>query len=129
MTKKINNIVLRNILFPITGSIVVTILFHWTDFSWTYLIPVFIAPIFASVFEFNRNYLISLTPKDRDSSRIELVYYNFLDKTKTEILSTSDIKNMKRKKRYVYLLLPKQRELKLYLFNESRETLNNKSYI
>ncbi len=127
MTKKLNNIVLRNLLLPITSSIVATILCHWTDFSWTYLIPVLIAPIFASVYEFNRNYLISLTPKDRDSSRIELVYYNFLDKTQTEILSTSDIKNMKRKKRYVYLLLPKQREMKLYLFDETRETLNIKS--
>jgi hypothetical protein len=125
MTDKLNKQVLKNLILPLLVSTVVTVIYNFNDFSWTYIIPFILALPIVAVFEFNKSYLISLSNKTSDESAVELTYYSFLDKIKTENFSRNDIISLKRKKKKILIELSNNRKLELHYLEDSKETLGN----
>ena len=98
LEKKLNRQVLGNIFLPLIITTLSAVVISDFEFRISWILVPVLTLIFELVFKLNTNYLIELS-SSKSNRTIEVTYYNFVDKIKTEEFKMTEILKLERNKK------------------------------
>ena len=125
---RLDRYILKMIVLPPLLPLIFLVFAKQFTFNWSWVIAPLAFMLLDSIFQINRNYLIDLNKSEKDGVLV-IIYYNFLEKVKEEVVPLDKIQlvNYQKSKSKTIVTFTDNRQLKLNHLRKVTHTFGSNS--